>query len=131
MNISLPNYRASYGPGQDQGESVDNFITKIKNIGVKSKFSGNEELEDRLLDQSNWGINDPEVQKSLIGRDEKLTLRAAIDIARGYEATKRQMNSSLNQNLGNSQRINIINRKKINDDKNISTNIKCTKCADI
>ena len=59
------------------------------------EFSGNEELEDRLLDQLIWGINDPEVQKSLIGRDEKLTLSAAIDIARGYEATKRQMRVSV------------------------------------
>jgi hypothetical protein len=39
------------------------------------------------------GTNDPEVQKSVIGRDEKLTLNTAIDIARCYEATKRQMNS--------------------------------------
>ena len=33
------------GMRQDQGESVDNFITKIKNIGVKCKFNGNEELK--------------------------------------------------------------------------------------
>ena len=70
------------GMRQDKGESVDNFITKIKNIGAKCKFSGNEELEDRLLDQLIWGINDPEVHKALIGQDEKLTLNAAIDIAR-------------------------------------------------
>ena len=114
------------GMRQDKGESVDNFITKIKNIGVKCKFSGNEELEDRLLDQLIWGINDPEVHKSLIGRDEKLTLNAAIDIARGYEATRRQMNSLSNQNLGNPQGINIINRKKVKDDKTIPTAIKCT-----
>ena len=39
------------GMRQDQGESVDNFTTKMKNIGVKCKFNGNEEFEDRLLDQ--------------------------------------------------------------------------------
>ena len=111
------------GMRQDKGESVDNFITKIKNIGAKCKFSGNEESEDRLLDQLIWGINDPEVHKSLIGRDEKLTLNAAIDIAWGYEATKRQMNSLSNQNLGNPQG----NRKKVKHDKTNPTAIKCTK----
>jgi hypothetical protein len=39
------------GMRQDQGESIDNFIAKIKNIAAKCKFSGNEEFEDRLLDQ--------------------------------------------------------------------------------
>ena len=39
------------------------------------------------------------------------------------------MNSLLSQNLGNSQVINIINRKKINNEKNVSTNLKSTKCG--
>ncbi len=119
------------GMRQEQGESVDNFVAKIKNIGTKCKFSGNEELEDRLLDQLIWGTNDPEVQKSLIGRAKKLTLNAAIDIARSYEATKRQMNSLSSQNMGNPQRVNTINRKKIHDDKEISNALKCTKCGKI
>ena len=63
----------------------------------------------------------------MIGRDEKLN--AAIDIARGYKATKQQMNSLSNQILGNSQEINLINRKKVNNDKTIPTAITCTKCG--
>ena len=43
---------------QNQGESVDNFIAKVKNIADKCKFSGPKELEDRLLDQHIWGTND-------------------------------------------------------------------------
>ena len=53
------------------------------------------------------------------------------DIARSYEATKRQMNSLSSQNMGNPQRVNTINRKKIHDDKDISNAIKCTKCGKI
>jgi hypothetical protein len=114
------------GIRQDQGESIDNFIAKIKNIAANCKFSGNEEFEDRLLDQLIWGTNDPEVQKSLIGRDEKLTLNTAINIARSYEATKRQMNSLLNQNKGNPRRIDNITRKKLNaDNKNHNNIIQC------
>ncbi|CAB3991427.1 transposon Tf2-1 poly [Paramuricea clavata] len=48
------------GMRQDQGESIDNFIAKIKNIAAKCKFNGNEEIEDRLFDQLIWGTNDPE-----------------------------------------------------------------------
>jgi hypothetical protein len=115
------------GMRQNQGESVHNFIAKIKNIAAKCKFSGNEQIEDRLLDQLIWGTNDPEVQKSLIGRDEKLTLNAAIDIARSYEATKRQMNTLSNQNKGNPQRIDNINRKKLDPDNR--NNRKCRNCG--
>jgi hypothetical protein len=77
------------------------------------------------------GTNDPEVQKSVIGRDEKLTLNTAIDIARSYEATKRQMNSLSNQNKGNPQRIdNIYSRKKLNaDNKNHNNIIQCRNCG--
>ena len=66
-------------------------MPRLKISQPNASFSGNVEIEDRLLDQLIWGTNDPEVQKSLIGRDEKLTLNTAIDIARSYEATKRQM----------------------------------------
>ena len=118
------------GMRQDQGESIDNFVAKIKNIAAKCKFNANEEIVDRLLDQLIWGTNDPEVQKSLIGRDEKLTLNTAIDIARSYEATKRQMKSLSNQNKGNPQRIDNITRKKLNaDNKNHNNIIQCRNCG--
>ena len=84
---------------EDGKDKKDQSIILLPRLRI-CKFSGNEEFEDRLLDQLIWGTNDPEVQKSLIGRDEKLTLNTAIDIARSYEATKCQMNSLSNQNKG-------------------------------
>ena len=39
------------------------------------------------------------------------------------------MNTLSNQNVGSSQQVNVINRKKTNDYKNAPTNIKCTKCG--
>ena len=114
------------GIGQEQGESVDNFVAKIKNIAAKCKFRDSKEVEDRILDQLIWGSNNPEVQKSLIGRDEKLSLNNAIDIARSNEATKRQMNSLLSQNIGQSQRFDSINRTKLNSEKTDSNPIRCS-----
>ena len=114
------------GIRQEQGESVDNFVAKIKNIAAKCKFRDSKEVEDRILDQLIWGSNNPEVQKSLIGQDEKLSLNDAMDIVRSNEATKRQMNSLLSQNIGQSQRFDSINRTKLNSEKTDSNPIRCS-----
>ncbi|CAB3999904.1 Hypothetical predicted protein [Paramuricea clavata] len=100
-------------------QRTNHQIHRLKISQPNASLIGNEEMEDRLLDQLRWGTNDPEVQKSLIGRDEKLTLNTAIDIARSYEATKHQMHSLSNQNKGNPQQIDNITHKKLNaDNKN-------------
>ena len=49
------------------------------------------EVEDRVLYQLIWGSKNPDVQKSLIGRDKSLTLVGAIEIARSHEATSKHM----------------------------------------
>lgn len=79
------------GLQQSSGESIDDFLTKLKNIAAKCKFRDGEELEDRVLDQFIWGTSYKDVQKALIGKSEELTLQAAVDIARAHEATDRQM----------------------------------------
>ena len=52
---------------QEQGEPVDDFISRLRNLAAKCQFRDNIEVEDRDLDQLIWGSKNPEVQKSLIG----------------------------------------------------------------
>ena len=47
------------GIRQDQDESVDILVAKIKNIAAKCKFRDSKELEDRILDQLIRGSNKP------------------------------------------------------------------------
>jgi len=70
---------------------VDDFISRLKNLAAKCQFRDNAELKDRVLDQLIWGSRNPDVQKSLISRDKSLTLAAAIETARSYEATSKHM----------------------------------------
>ncbi|XP_006811648.1 uncharacterized protein LOC100366641 [Saccoglossus kowalevskii] len=66
-------------------------MSKLKNVAAKYKFESDKEMEERLVDQLIWGSCHPDVQKKLIGRYEKLTLKDAIDVARSFEATNKQM----------------------------------------
>ena len=79
------------GIRQEQGEPVDDFISRLKKLAAKCQFRDNAEIEDRVLDQLIWGSRNPDVQKSLISRDKSLTLAAAIEIARSHEATSKHM----------------------------------------
>jgi len=51
---------------QEQGEPVDDFISRLKDLAVKCQFRDNAEVEDRVLDHLIWGSRNPDVQKSLI-----------------------------------------------------------------
>ena len=58
------------GMRQEQSEPVDDFISRLKNLAAKCQFRDSTEVEDRVLDQLIWGSKNPDVQKSLIGRDK-------------------------------------------------------------
>lgn len=79
------------GMRQEQGEPVDDFISRLKNLAAKCQFRDNAEVEDRVLDQLIWGSRNPDVQKSLISRDKSLTLVAAIETARSHEGKSKHM----------------------------------------
>ena len=79
------------GMRQEQSEQVGDFISRLKNLAAKCQFHDSTEVEDRVLDQLIWGSKNPDVQKSLIGRDKSLTLAGAIEIARSHEATSKHM----------------------------------------
>ena len=53
---------------------------------MKCKFSQNE-AEERLIEQLIVGTNLSELQKELLGRDDKLTLEQALNIGRTHEAS--------------------------------------------
>ena len=79
------------GMQQEQGEPVNDFISRLKNLAAKCQFRDSAEVEDRVLDQLIWGSRNPDVQKSLISRDKSLTLAAATETARSHEATSKHM----------------------------------------
>ena len=54
---------------QEQSEPVDDFISRLKNLAAKCQFRDSTKVEDRVLDQLIWGSKNPDVQKSLIGRN--------------------------------------------------------------
>lgn len=93
------------GLRQDPQETTDTFLSRLRNVAKKCRF-GDE--DDRIVDQLIWGCAHQEVQKSLIGKDT-LNLKDAVDAARAFEATRKQM-SSLSLQVGSSQsstRVNI------------------------
>uniref|UniRef100_A0A0L8FN62 Retrotransposon gag domain-containing protein n=1 Tax=Octopus bimaculoides TaxID=37653 RepID=A0A0L8FN62_OCTBM len=77
------------GLKQDPQETIDNFLSRLKNVAEKCKFK---DKDERIVDQLIWGCAHKEVQKSLIGKDA-LQLAEAVDTARVFEATTKQMAS--------------------------------------
>ena len=77
---------------QTKDESVDAFMTRCKLQAQKCRFT-DIELEERLIEQLIIGTREREVQEVLLGKDEKLKLDKAMDIARMREATVNDMKS--------------------------------------
>ncbi|CAI9716277.1 Hypothetical predicted protein [Octopus vulgaris] len=51
------------GLKQDPQETIDNFLSRLKNVAEKCKFK---DKDERIVDQLIWGCAHKEVQKSLI-----------------------------------------------------------------
>lgn len=75
---------------QDHNEPADSYMARLQNQALKCKFT-NEEIENRLIEQLIIGTSLKQVQETLLGKDEKLKLEEAMDIARTKEATVRDM----------------------------------------
>ena len=71
---------------QSETESIDDYMARCKLQALKCKFSQNE-AEERLIEQLIVGTNLSELQKELLGRDDKLTLEQALNIGRTHEAS--------------------------------------------
>ena len=71
---------------QAGGESIDGYVTRCKLQAQKCKLNQTE-AEERLIEQLIIGTNIAELQKELLGHDDKLTLEKALDIGRTTEAS--------------------------------------------
>ena len=76
---------------KQEDESIDNYVSRIKLQAFKCKFRDETDIQDRVIEQLIQGTRHPEVQKELLGKDNKLTLDQAIDISRSYEASVEHM----------------------------------------
>lgn len=107
---------------QQPHEATDDFITRCKVQARKCKYTA-EALDEKLIEQLILGTRHKKVQKSLLGKDEKLTLDAALDIARTHEATEMQLEKLTNAGNVN---VNYVGKQRP------STNVKfpqCDKCG--
>ena len=91
-NIRIARYQLQ-GFRQSDDESVDPFMARCKiQAQVPVQYS-EAEIEDRLIEQLIIGTREPKVQEALLGKDDKLKLEKAVDIARKREATVNDMKS--------------------------------------
>ncbi|CAI9740930.1 Hypothetical predicted protein [Octopus vulgaris] len=96
------------GLKQDPQETIDNFLSRLKNVAEKCKFK---DKDERIVDQLIWGCTHKEVQKSLIGKDA-LQLIEAVDTARAFEATTKQMASLTLQTSSLGSSVDIVSRHR-------------------
>ena len=75
---------------QKEEESVDEFISRLRVIAGKCKFTPAEQPV-RLVEQLIIATKHVEVQSKLLEKGDKLDLDTAMDIARTYEATKQHV----------------------------------------
>jgi len=97
-------------------------MARCKIQAQKCRFS-EAEIEDRLIEQLIIGTREPEVQEALLGKDDKLKLDKAIDIARERETTVNDMKSLEQQGASASGRETNIDAIRQNQ------NPQCGKCG--
>ena len=76
---------------QHDDEYVNDFFTHCKSKVMKCKFQTEAEQEERLREVLISGVKYAEVQKELLGKDDKLKLTEALDIALTHDATSSYM----------------------------------------
>ncbi|KAI8487979.1 hypothetical protein Bbelb_344270 [Branchiostoma belcheri] len=105
-------YRYKFqGIQQKPDEPIDDYVARLKNVAKKCKFKDDAETKDRLVDQLIWGCIHKKVQKTLVGKPD-LTLKDAMDTARAFEATQKQMSSlSMQTGTSSSNRVDAVSKK--------------------
>ena len=76
---------------QQENESADDFISRLKLQAYICAFRDDNELHERVIEQFIAGTRHTELQKELLGKDISLTLEKAIEIARTFEAWQSHM----------------------------------------
>lgn len=72
-------------------ESIDSFVSKIRLQALKCKFRDDQEIHERVIEQIILGTRHAELQKTLLEKDNSLSLEAALDICRAFEASIEHM----------------------------------------
>ena len=76
---------------QSTTETADEFMTRCKTQARKCQFRDAVETEERLIEQLILGVRHANIQEKLLGRDDTLTLDAAMDVVKTHEATVSNM----------------------------------------
>ena len=79
--LYLQNYR------QNETESADDFISRLKLQAQKCDFKDMEESNERVIEQFIAGVKHKDLQKDLLSKDKKLTLEQTLDLSRAFEAS--------------------------------------------
>ena len=76
---------------QQEGESADDFMSRLKLQAYTCEFRDDTELQERVIEQLIAGLTSADLQKELLGKDKSLTIDKALEIARTFEATQSHM----------------------------------------
>ena len=76
---------------QSTTETADEFMIRCKTHARKCQFRDAVETEERLIEQLILGVRHAKIQEKLLGRDDTLTLDAAMDVVKTHEATVSNM----------------------------------------
>ena len=88
-NFRIARFRLR-GAKQAEGESVDQFVKRIRLIANECAYNA-DQIDEHLIDTLIFGCSSERIKSKLLQKDENLTLDAALDIARTEEATQAQL----------------------------------------
>ncbi|CAG2216619.1 unnamed protein product [Mytilus edulis] len=92
---------------QKTNETCEEFVTDLKVLVKDCQYANPDRMvRDRIV----FGTKSSKVREKLINEGSELTLEKALDIARTYELSQRQLQT---MNIGEDPNVNSINRKKI------------------
>ena len=79
--FSLQNY------AQNETENIDDFLARCRRKALKCKFTDEQELEERIIDQLIVGTRFTELQKQLLSKNETMTIEEVLNMCRSYGAS--------------------------------------------
>ena len=111
---------------QNDSESVEEFILRVRNKAENCCFSDASTRDERLTEQIIKGIKYPEEQKKLLAKGDALKLEDAISLAKAYEATVKslsQYKTAAAATTSKDKACDVIKKKTVHNHK------PCQKCG--
>ena len=110
-----------FSRNQESGESIDKYVTVLKNMAENCEFA---ELKESLVrDRIVYGVSDSNVKERLL-RVPDLSLKKALEVARAAEVTQSQL-----KQMDNLHNVHSISKKKTRTGK--SQERKSTAAAEV